>query len=617
VAPNTDGARPPRRAAALFALVYFALACFCLPDFGPTWDIAVGSYPYGDKLLAWVASDTADFVEFVESGATLESRRPYPAIGVRAFEWFKVYPLGATLGAVSTRVLWHWLGVVPAVAARHVVVPAGVAVLVYALIVFVGRRTTLATGLAGAALLVSSPRFFTHSLTNVKDALEAVLYTLALLALYRALLEHTLRSWLLVGIASALALAQKANGLVLPIHGLAILVAGRIVARERVAVSWKGVACALLGFVALYVAVSPALWHDPLARVGKMLDHATRVGTTSTLDGLLAPRRDWMVRFASVVNATITTPIPVLLLAVVGLFARGAPLFLRVFLAIGALLPPVRLLLPGLRDFDGVRHFLEFYPATCALAGIGLLACIELGARRLPRVPWRVLVPAAALAPGVLATIATYPYGTCYFNGLVGGLSGAQARGVPQSTDYWAASYWHGAAWLNENADPGACLHVPIAANVVDVIAPVRLRADIAVNPAAPEDCAGAVYVMYVTRRDFYRVLAPYLDAHATPVHEVRVQGAVILRIFRFATDEERRELRDVLGEERVFNRLRALFIDWVQEDPARRDLVFAAMAVDAAGDRAEAVRRFRAALPLLDERQAVIVIEWLQGISI
>ena len=313
----------------------------------------------------------------------------------------------------------------------------------------------------------------------------------------------------------------------------------------------------------------------------------------------------------------LTTPPSVLVLALIGLFATGAPIFLRVFLAINVVFPQARLLMPGTRDFDGVRHFLEFYPSACALAAIGLGQCVDLMQRVRAGIPWRVLLPVAALAPGVLGVASTYPYGTCYFNSLVGGLAGAQKAGVPQATDYWAASYWHGAAWLSEHAEPNAGLYVPIAEQVAQVIAPVRLRPDIALGPDGLEDCPGPIYVMYVTRRDFYGVLTRHLDANDTPVHEVLVQGGTILRIFRFESDAEKQALFAVLTEERLFNRLRVHFIEWVRADPSHPDRVAQAMASDARGDRTGAIRLLRDAMPVIDDGQAELVIDWLRGISL
>ena len=63
---------------------------------------------------------------------------------------------------------------------------------------------------------------------------------------------------------------------------------------------------------------------------------------------------------------------------------------------------------------------------------------------------------------------------------------------------------------------------------------------------------------MYVTRRDFYQVLAPYLDANESPVHEVAVQGGTIMRIFRFEGESAKR---------RVFLELQApMWTIWILE---------------------------------------------------
>ena len=72
-----------------------------------------------------------------------------------------------------------------------------------------------------------------------------------------------------------------------------------------------------------------------------------------------------------------------------------------------------------------------------------------------------------------------------------------------------------------------------------------------------------------------------------------------------------------VLTEERLFNRLRVHFIEWVRADPSHPDRVAQAMASDARGDRTGAIRLLRDAMPVIDDGQAELVIDWLRGISL
>jgi hypothetical protein len=190
-----------------------------------------------------------------------------------------------------------------------------------------------------------------------------------------------------------------------------------------------------------------------------------------------------------------------------------------------------------MRQFDGVRHFIEFLPYLCLAAGLGLHALhrfvsARVGWGRPGRAAAAVLLYAPALGLPALETLRTHPNGICYYNALAGGLAGAQARGDPSATDFWGNSYWQGLAWLNEHAERGSSVIVPIADHVARSAAPVRLRPDLSLSSMSPP-----AYVMYITRRSKYGELVRELERGAEPVHEIRVQGGVILRIFLLADD--------------------------------------------------------------------------------
>ena len=232
----------------------------------------------------------------------------------------------------------------------------------------------------------------------------------------------------------------------------------------------------------------------------------------------------------------ITTPPVVLVLALVGFGARVLSVPLRLFLGVAIAVAIGRNVPPGMRNFDGVRHFLEFYPFLCIAAGAGLAATMARVRRLAAGRAGALAAPVVALlclAAPVVATARTHPNGICYFNALVGGLGGAQALGISGATDYWGNAYWQAFAVLNARAEPGARVLVPVGTQVGRSIAPVRLRRDLELWRYEPEPPQSAVWVTYVTRRGWYSPFVRALERERRPAFELSVQGGVIVRTFR------------------------------------------------------------------------------------
>ena len=123
-------------------------------------------------------------------------------------------------------------------------------------------------------------------------------------------------------------------------------------------------------------------------------------------------------------------------------------------LLVWLLVPLVRIAAPHSHFYDANRHFLEYVPALCAMAGGGAALALSWLRKRWsnPRSRWALrgavgLVCAALVWP----VIRYHPYETAYFNAFVGGLGGAQRRALflsgPSSVrlngtegDYWYSS---------------------------------------------------------------------------------------------------------------------------------------------------------------------------------
>jgi hypothetical protein len=151
------------------------------------------------------------------------------------------------------------------------------------------------------------------------------------------------------------------------------------------------------------------------------------------------------------------------------------------------LLPLLRIARPHANFYDGNRHFIEYVPALCALAGLGVA---ELWRAARPIVAARFGaagvrgVAVAAIAGGALALVwplwAYHPFELAYFNVLAGGLGGAQRDGLFRSAstplangtegDYWSSSLREGMRAAAAATPPGhaigVCTWLPALADI-------------------------------------------------------------------------------------------------------------------------------------------------------
>jgi len=290
----------------------------------------------------------------------------------------------------------------------------------------------------------------------------------------------------------------------------------------------------------VFVAAWPWLYASPAERLKIHL-------AAFVTQGHRAPGPGWW-NWDPLVQVVATTPVVVLALLVIGMAVAGrtawtgAPRAGALRLALAWMLVPLaRASAPGTVNFDGIRHFAEFLPAAALLAGSGGAWIVEAAGRR------RTLAAAAtaaALAADLGLAIARYhPYEALYYNGRVGGLRGAQVRhGFAEATDYWGSSYREGAGWLAHNAPPGSALYVPVFPWVAQVPGGLWLRGVDQIEKhqlTVPLSEGRPLFVMFVTRADWYDAVARHCERMLRPVHEVVVDGSGVMRIYRIDRPEQ------------------------------------------------------------------------------
>jgi hypothetical protein len=373
---------------------------------------------------------------------------------------------------------------------------------------------------------------------NPLDIPETVFFALTIFAFYFWSERPSWQRAGLVGILMGGALGNKGNALFIP----PILFLGMfpLLPIPRL---WKSVTEHLRKYAGHYLLMIgaavlvhfitwPYLYADPL----RLQDYYRYLFT----EGYLRGPAEW--NWDPLIQTITTMPETELILLIGGIaFAvldssKNKSRLLRLLL-VWLAVPILRTSLPGSANFDGIRHFEEFVPAACLLAGFGGSALVNLSAR----LTGRKIIAAACLVLLVVFNVVAiearyFPYDYLYYNSLVGGLKGAQQKSS-EATDYWGGSYRQGVHWLNYNVERDAQVHVAIAPWIVRLTAPIWLRSDIGLvdEPAIKRKLESGypVYVMFFTRTGWYNSIATYCTQNLKPVHQITVDGATILVIYK------------------------------------------------------------------------------------
>jgi len=505
--PRIQARLTPHRIALLIALGWTAFAALTLSSFGLTSDSPSLFYA-GDRHLFWLfhPNTPGSLNFFLPDPPSFHSaffRFPEQADPLH----YPVFPgfIAAVVSAIFSDTL-GWMGPLDG----H---QFGLALLQTAnLYVFARYAISLfgrAAGGGATLMLAFFPCILGHAINNAKDLPCTLLYGSLLMSAARGLMLRSAKQLLLCGLLAGVALDCKLNAVfalitlvlwtpvayavwlrreapdrrwlaiflgvsyglplaailmtdfqpsraVWTLIGLCVVGPTLVdIARRRSRISWQ-LAAAYAAIPAIAVVTFVFLW--PWLWAGQW-------GTFSQRLGFYA---DGMIRFSVSPRADLTnyplrclvfmTPPLLLTLAAVGVAAgwRGATSrrALYALIVFWIAIPIARIAVPHSMFYDANRHFLEYVPALCLLAGLGLAAALHwlnrLGDTRLRFAAVGGLGAAIALALAI--PIATYhPYEVTYFNWLAGGLGGAQRdallyvpgedwRSPGTEGDYWHAS---------------------------------------------------------------------------------------------------------------------------------------------------------------------------------
>lgn len=303
-----------------------------------------------------------------------------------------------------------------------------------ALVSLTARAAGLGAGFAAGLLMVTTPRVFGHAHLAATDFPLLAGWVLCTLAWLKAPESRWWTAALVPMLAWTFLIKFTGLGVLVPLWGWTLAFRRRAWRRFLIVSAAAGL---------LAVACDPPLWHDPLGELGRYVAESLGRGRFARIPvyyrgRVYDHRLPWHNGF---VLTAVTVPAVTLFLAVVGLAAVAARRFREPFGTVCALHVGFFLLvraLPG-PHHDGVRLFLPLFAFVAGLAGMGVGALGRLAGRRVRVRPLRWAGGAAALAAltayGAGQVASVHPYQLSYYSELIGGLSGAAARG-------FQATYW-------------------------------------------------------------------------------------------------------------------------------------------------------------------------------
>ncbi len=446
--------------------------------------------------------------------------------------------------------------------------------LMVAAIYWFGRSSLTRSGALFAALAVAfMPRLFADAHFLTMDMPVTATTVLGSLLLLRFLEQPNGKRAVAAIIGVGMAFGSKTNGfLIIP---AAFLFAVWRALQEAKAMSrgtgdkglgtrdWKPLVWQFLRSLALLALVTMGafaflfatwlwLWVAPLERFWQYFTfHAKHFLVHTFYLGRLWEMAPWHY---PLVMTGVTVPAVTLLLSLIGMgltivWGRSAPALAR-FALISYFVHIAPFLLPTTPKYNGIRLFEPAFPFLGILAGyafgelaLRLRGWLQERARGWVSNPQLVVaaVGLVLLAPSVVGTFRSHPFGLSYYNALVGGIRGAQNR---FEVTYWGVNLLNVLPFINRQPDGTRVLFLPGWAlyPTVDFYRNGRVIREGIITMGNPKDLPKADFVVFQasqTEMELLRQENPQLGEllwrlwrEARPAFAAAYDGVVIVGVY-------------------------------------------------------------------------------------
>ena len=475
-------------------------------------------YPQDSKIWrSYFQHDTYTYEEIIkiENG--------HPAVGdiIAAFFNYIFYQKLHILGDIES---YHFFEVF-----TSFLVITGAAVVMY-------MEYGLFASIVSSSSLSLYPLFLAESHFNIKDPPETAFFGLTILLFYVGMTRNKWRHIITSSFFAALALGTKFNAFfIAPIVGVWLLY--YIFTTDWYKRNNTKLIIALCFYpiivAGLFYTLWPYLWTNPVENFMNIFRFYKQIGMGTPAEMSKYIFFGWNAY--PTVWITLTTPLPILFLSIIGLFS-SVYLFLfkknnfAFLICVWFLLPIFRSSYPNVSIYGGVRQLMEFVPPLAMLAGIGANQLVS-------NFKFKKLIYAIIFAGVFFVTwemFKIHPNQNVYFNQIIGGLSGAKEKNIPYWGNSYGNAYQQGLTWLNENAEGNARIGLPIS--TMGNIPWVKFRSDLEFSNSGWSgtnrlgeyeieldfDWGPKVWYSYA-----------YYDVYLNPVYEAKVDGVPILKVWK------------------------------------------------------------------------------------
>jgi hypothetical protein len=202
-------------------------------------------------------------------------------------------------------------------------------------------------------------------------------------------------------------------------------------------------------------------------------------------------------------------------------------------LVINLLFPIALISQPSTPIFGGTKHWMPAMPFLAILAGVGVSWAYERVAalRDEPAVRGAAaaIVAIAVLGPATYGTLENHPFGTSYYNEIIGSYRGAaDARMFRQ---FWGYTSRQALPWLNENAGKGARVDIH---NTTTYAWGMYRREELRRGDLRAAPQMGSNYLLHHHQKAFVFRLIDTWEHYGTraPVHVVDIDGVPLLSVY-------------------------------------------------------------------------------------
>lgn len=529
--------------ALVISLVFFIYGLVTLGNYGINWD-APYHYQRGNAYVRKIITGDEDY-----SGLSKNNRRSVYQDDAFDYNWVMdkepVHhaPLGGMMASVFNALFFRILGIVDDIDSYHLFTLTAGSMLTALVGIWASQVAGKRAGFASALSLSLYPLLLGERMFNFKDPPEAFWFVLTIYLFWLGITHRKKTALVVSAISCGFALLTKIN-IVFAVFIIVPWLIGyftHYVKRPAAVLVSFAPVMLLYPFIVfgLFIALWPYLWTDTIDHIGKALEYYIGIATGISyqdpsfyfLGFNTYPFQYWFY----------TTPLVTLLLTAVGIFSlikhksfgkEGTyGLWLLLFLV-----PILRVTVPGMGSYGGVRQILEFSAGMALLSGLGFSYLISLlpstGIQK-SRAVYGILL--LLYFPVLYKLVSIHPNENLYFNELIGGLSGAKERNFPGWDQSFGNIYYQGIKWVNEHAEEGARIAYPIQGthNHVSVS---KVRSDISLSGwywSGSRQEGEYIIEPNIVGNLQNKYSVQYERTVLKSVHEVTVDGVPLLAVYK------------------------------------------------------------------------------------